>query len=349
MDPHFHGVIFQPAAEEIARRIGRDFPPLAILDVRRLSSFIGGRLPGSVPTVNGLEDGIEVLVVGENGGDPRVRATSRDLLRQGRRVSELAGGFKAWQALELPVESGSYEGGPVGAEALTPSESAPPPFDIRPGTDKTKVLFWDVDTQVDFMDPDGKLYVPEAETLVDNLKALSKLADGEKIPVLASADDHEPEDDEISDDPDFETTYPPHCMRGTEGVERVEVTQRNWSSEIGHEPLAYEQLKEAAAAEHPQILVHKKRFDVFTNPNTEPLVQALDPDRIVIYGVALDVCNKAAVEGLLERGYSHLTVVTDATKPIRQEVAGEILQSWADRGVELATTAEVVESVGDWR
>lgn len=345
MDPHFHGVIFQPAAEEIARRLRHEYPPMAILDVRELSSFIDGRLPGSVPTVNGLESGVEVLVIGTNGDDARVRAASRELLRAGHRVSELAGGFHAWRALGLPTESGSYESGPAGAEARIPSESVPPPFDLRPDTDKLKVLFWDVDTQVDFMHPDGKLYVPEAETLVDNLAQLSKLADEERIPVLASADDHEPGDAEISDDPDFENTYPPHCMRGTEGVERVAATKRDWTSEIGHERLPLEQIEATAGAEQPQILVHKKRFDVFTNPNVEPLVEALDPDRIVVYGVALDVCNKAAVEGLLARGYTKLTVVTDATKPIRQEVAGDLLRSWKDRGVELATTSEVVESV----
>jgi nicotinamidase/pyrazinamidase len=27
-------------------------------------------------------------------------------------------------------------------------------------------LFWDVDTQYDFMLPEGRLYVPEAETLI---------------------------------------------------------------------------------------------------------------------------------------------------------------------------------------
>jgi len=42
---------------------------------------------------------------------------------------------------------------------------------------------------------------------------------------VASADDHELTDPEISDEPDFEYTYPPHCLRGTPGAERVPETK----------------------------------------------------------------------------------------------------------------------------
>jgi nicotinamidase-related amidase len=33
----------------------------------------------------------------------------------------------------------------------------------------SSLLFWDVDTQFDFMYPAGKLYVPGAETIISNL------------------------------------------------------------------------------------------------------------------------------------------------------------------------------------
>ena len=377
MDPQFDGVIFQSAPEEIARRLRRNFPALVVLDVREVSDFIDGRLPGSIPTPNGLEPGVEVLVVGADSADHRVRAASRELLKAGHRVSELAGGIRGWRALDLPIEKGSFDrrtsSDGSGSRRSTPDAETPDVVaatdhgpratdherqsdrdtdelltknDRQPDAANRPTLFWDVDTQIDFMHPDGELYVPEAETLLDNLVALSRAADEHGLPVLASADDHEPDDAEISDEPDFETTYPPHCMRGTEGVERVEATHRAWTLDVGHEPVAYERLKGSVTDGRPQILVHKKRFDVFTNPNVEPLLRALDPGRIVIYGVALDVCNKAAVEGLLDRGYTNLTLVTDATRPIRKEVEQELLRSWKDRGVELATTAEVVESVG---
>ena len=41
-----------------------------------------------------------------------------------------------------------------------------------------RVIFWDVDTQYDFMKADGKLYVPDAEQLIPNLKKLTDYAHG---------------------------------------------------------------------------------------------------------------------------------------------------------------------------
>lgn len=209
----------------------------------------------------------------------------------------------------------------------------------------TPILFWDVDTQVDFMRPDGKLYVPDAERIEPALRRLTAVAGEHAIPVIASADDHEPSDPEISDAPDFEETYPPHCMRGTPGAERVPATQQRWTLEVGHRPLPEAELARATEIERPVILIHKKRFDVFTNPNTEPLVRALAPERIVLYGVALDVCNRFAIEGLLARGFGNITLVTDATKPIHADRAEGLLESWRARGVELSTTDDILQTI----
>lgn len=210
----------------------------------------------------------------------------------------------------------------------------------------THILFWDVDTQVDFMRPDGKLYVPQAEQIEPELRRLTAAAREHAIPLIASADDHQPSDPEISGTPDFEATYPPHCMRGTPGAERVPATRQRWTLEVGHQPLPQAELIRATAVERPVILIHKKKLDVFSNPNTEPLVRTLDAQRIVLYGVALDVCNRYAIEGLLARGFGNLTLVTDATKPIHADRAAGLLASWRARGVDLTTTDDVLESVG---
>ncbi len=206
----------------------------------------------------------------------------------------------------------------------------------------TPLLFWDVDTQIDFMKADGKLYVPDAESVIPNLARLTRAALEHRIPVVSSADDHEPGDPELSDTPDFRETYPPHCLRGTPGVRRIPETVREGAVEVGHEPLSDDEIARLAASKPPVILIHKKRFDVFSNPNTERLVRALDPRRIVVYGVALDVCNRYAIDGLLTRGFAGIELVTDATKPIHAEDAAALLAGWEARGVKLTTTEMVV-------
>ena len=65
------------------------------------------------------------------------------------------------------------------------------------------VLFWDVDTQVDFMHANGKLYVPDAEAIIPNLKRLTDYAHAHGIRIVASADDHVGGHRELSTAPDF--------------------------------------------------------------------------------------------------------------------------------------------------
>src|SRR6184192_2082016 len=100
-------------------------------------------------------------------------------------------------------------------------------------------ILWDVDTQVDFMLPGGKLYVPGAEETAPAMGRLVTAAREAGIVHVASADDHELTDAEISDEPDYSTTYPPHCLRGTRGARRVPETEQ-----IDPVPLALELVPE---------------------------------------------------------------------------------------------------------
>lgn len=212
---------------------------------------------------------------------------------------------------------------------------------------RPETLFWDVDTQVDFMLESGALYVPGAEEIIPALARLTKAARRAGIPVVASADDHELTDAEISDAPDFATTYPPHCMRGNPGQEKIPATRLPATVRIGHDPLPADELRQRVADARQALVILKKHFDVFTNPNTEPILDLLQPRRIVLYGVALDVCNRAAVEGLWQRGHRHLTVVTDATRALDRSRGKALLADWQDRGVHLATTDEVLDGLPD--
>ncbi|MFL5953035.1 MAG: cysteine hydrolase family protein [Gaiellaceae bacterium] len=196
-----------------------------------------------------------------------------------------------------------------------------------------KVL-WDVDTQVDFVHTDGKLAVPGAMDAVAAMAQLVRAARAAGIPHVASADDHELTDAEISDEPDYTTTYPPHCLRGTRGAEKIAETEQ-----ADPVPLALTEVPEKWLRGR-EFLLLKKSFDVFTNPNAARLLERLDPDDVVLFGVATDVCNDAAIRGLLARGRK-VTFVEDASRGLDESRTARCLAAWRAEGVRFATTGEV--------
>ena len=208
-----------------------------------------------------------------------------------------------------------------------------------------RVIHWDVDTQYDFMKADGKLYVPDAEQLIPNLKRLTDFAHANQVTIVASADDHVPGHRELSDAPDWNETFPPHCMRGTPGQRKIAETALRDALVIEPEPQDAAALTARVLAHKGDILFHKHWFDVFTNPNVEIVVDALAPAAIVLYGVALDVCDRYAIEGLLARRPAiRLYAVQDAMKPIHQEAAPRLLQEWERRGVRLVATDDALKA-----
>lgn len=206
------------------------------------------------------------------------------------------------------------------------------------------VVFWDVDTQYDFMQADGKLYVPGAEQIVPNLQRLTDYAHGHGIRIIASADDHVPGHRELSDQPDFRGTFPPHCMRGTPGQAKIAATALVDPLVIEPERQDPPALAARVRAHRGDILFNKHWFDVFTNDNVDTVLGALAPRTVVLYGVATDVCNKFAIEGLLQRHPEYrLFAVTDAMKPIDQSAQEHLLKAWSEKGVRLIETSELIE------
>jgi nicotinamidase/pyrazinamidase len=198
-------------------------------------------------------------------------------------------------------------------------------------------ILWDVDTQVDFMLPDGKLYVPGAEEVVPAMQKLVDVARSAGVVHVASADDHELTDDELSDRPDYRTTYPPHCLRGTRGARKLPETEQVDPVPIGLAPMPDRFLRGS------EFLLLKKRFDVFTNPNAGRLVEILDPEEIIVFGVATDVCDDAAILGLLDRG-RRVRFVEDAARGLDEGRVAACTAVWQRRGVEFTTAEQVASS-----
>ena len=207
-----------------------------------------------------------------------------------------------------------------------------------------RILFWDVDTQNDFMRSDGKLYVPDAEDIIPTLALITNYAREHNIFIWGSVDYHNSDDPEISDQPDFYHTFPLHCEKETPGQEKIDATRPLNPLWIDSQPQDKKALEEKISKHKGEVIFRKQRFDVFTNPNVIPALEILKPNEVYVYGVALDVCNAFAIEGFLKMKRFEISLITDATKPIHKERAESLLKKWQKAGVQLLNSETVLLS-----
>lgn len=198
------------------------------------------------------------------------------------------------------------------------------------------LVFLDVDTQEDFMLPQGALYISGADEIVPNLAKLMAWAREHGVPVLSTADAHEP------DDPSF-AQWPPHCVVGTAGQRRIPDTQFPSPTVVANRPGSFAQPSRWSG----QTIIEKSEYDVSTNPNFNAILSSLcaslAPCRFVVFGVATDYCVRSAALGLRERGLS-VDLVTDAIKPVTAEGGRKAIEEMAKAGVRFVKTAEIVAS-----
>src|SRR4051812_1582812 len=192
------------------------------------------------------------------------------------------------------------------------------------------LVFVDVDTQRDFLEPGGALYIPGSERIEPNLGRLTTCARSRGIPILATACAHTPDDDEFA-------VLPPHCVVGTPGQRRVAVTA--WPGGVLVAPDA-----RGPDGVPPHLTLEKRRYDLFTHPDADRLVALYgrgDPT-FVVYGVATDYCVRAAVLGLLDRR-RRVVVVADAIRAVDPRSEPDVLSEFTRRGALLTLTERVCE------
>jgi len=199
---------------------------------------------------------------------------------------------------------------------------------LEPGLEEA-VVFFDVDTQFDFMDARGALYVPGADQIVPNLRKLVACAQRRGIPLLSSADAH------AADDPSF-LQWPPHCIAGTPGQLRIPETRLANAVVVPNRPGAFQQPSVWPA----QAIIEKQEYDASTNVNFDRLLAALGPSHFVVFGVATEYCVRLAALALRERRLP-VDLVVDAIRPITEEGGRKAIEEMVAAGVRLVTTDEV--------
>lgn len=193
----------------------------------------------------------------------------------------------------------------------------------------TPLAFFDVDTQFDFMDPAGKLYVPHAEDIIPQFVQLMACARERNIPVISSADAHAP------DDPEFQI-WPPHCVSGTRGQQHIKETSLPGAMTVSMHSGRFVPPEKWPS----QIIIEKDVYATAANPNFDTILNALGPRRYIVFGVATEYCVRADVLALRERN-KPVELVVDAIKAISEKDGRKALQEMEDAGAEFVTTSDV--------
>jgi len=184
-----------------------------------------------------------------------------------------------------------------------------------------KTVFFDIDTQIDFVYPAGALYVPGAEHILPAVAELNRRA----LLLISTMDAHS------EDDPEFQI-YPHHCVVGTTGQHKPAITLLEPRATV------------PCNGDTRQFIIEKQQLDCFSSPHLEPLLRHLNADRYVVYGVVTEICVRYAAFGLLKTG-KPVEIVTDAVKALDEQKAAEMFSQFTDAGGILTTSAAVLGNI----
>jgi len=187
--------------------------------------------------------------------------------------------------------------------------------------EKKKDLVIVVDSQEDFMTPGGKLYVPGAVEIKENMREfMGRVLELpiDEVDIFYTMDEHMPSDKELSNNPDFVTTFPPHCMDDSNG--RYIIPQA-WG-------LPYYEIGDEMIPENCEIY-EKNVFSIFEgNRKFLQAYLAADKKRIYILGVAGDICVKAILDDIVNSPKDiPIIVVEDCIASIDENAFSEYIEN----------------------
>jgi nicotinamidase/pyrazinamidase len=196
-----------------------------------------------------------------------------------------------------------------------------------------KVVFWEVDTQADFMLPGGKLYVPGAERLLPNIRRLTDTARQGRVFLISHGCFHAP------DDPEF-GTFPPHCVKGTPGAAFVPEALTDKIVIVPNEAAA---TVPRDLSKYQQVLLEKQTLDIFESRHIEKVLRQFGDDvEFVVFGVVTEYCVRLAAKGLLDHD-RRVSVVRDAIETLKAEDSERTVAELKALGARFVTTDEALQ------
>jgi nicotinamidase/pyrazinamidase len=196
----------------------------------------------------------------------------------------------------------------------------------------TNVVFWEVDTQAEFMLPGGKLYVPGAERLLPNIRKLTDAARQGRVFLISHGCYH------TKDDPEFRT-FSPHCIKGTEGSAFVPEALTDKVLIVPNEA-SFAMPKDFSP--YRQILFEKQTLDIFQSRYAAKFLHRFGDDvEFVVFGVVTEYCVSLAAMGLMDRG-RRVSVVQDAIETLKAEDGERTVAELRNLGARFLSTDDAL-------
>ncbi len=195
----------------------------------------------------------------------------------------------------------------------------------------------DVDSQVDFLTPDGHRPVRNLE-VVPNIQRAFRWARHCRLTVISSIDFHR------VTDPQREV--PQHCLAGTPGVNKLACTllprrtlvQTDDTINLPHDLLT----------RYRQVMFLKRGDDLTRNPKADRLLSEIQVSNFIMVGAGLEESVRILALALLARK-QNVWLVADACGYWETQTADLAIKQLSAKGARILTTDELVQIQPDMR
>ncbi|MBO0714431.1 MAG: isochorismatase family protein [Acidimicrobiales bacterium] len=206
--------------------------------------------------------------------------------------------------------------------------TATPPRPSPTGDEQRPTALVVVDVQCDFCEG-GSLAVAGGAEVARRISDWVAREGDRYRAAVATKDEHVDPGSHFSDHPDFETSWPPHCVAGTPGADLHPDLHLTLDETFGEG-----QYSDAYSG-----------FEGVSGDGTglEAWLRARGIEAVHVVGLATDYCVAATARDALALGFG-TTVLTDLCAGIHPTSTAAAEQSLADQGAVVTTSAELAPS-----
>ncbi|MEK6644732.1 MAG: isochorismatase family protein [Planctomycetota bacterium] len=196
----------------------------------------------------------------------------------------------------------------------------------------------DLNTQCDFLLPKGALPVSNRKQVLPNMRNLMSWARTKRLPIISSLEAHRAGE--------HVRGLPLHCVDRSGGQKKLPFTL------LPKRVLLFGDNTIDIPADifrrFQQVIFTKRDRDFLSNPKADRLVNNLDVNHLVVFGVVAEYCVKAAVLGLLTRRH-RVVVVSDACGCWSSADCELSIRQMDAKGAIIVTTEELISGRADER